>query len=477
MATQAHSDEDFRDVIATVDKDGKRKWIYPKKPSGRYHNGRIIVSILLLAFLIAIPFIKIKGHQALLFDVLDRKFVIFGQIFMPQDFHLFVLGMLLSIVFVIVFTLAYGRIFCGWVCPQTIFMEMVFRKIEYWIEGDANQQRRLNQAPWTGEKIAKKTAKHLIFLLIAFGISNLFLAYIVSTERLGDMIADTPKEHMGIFTALLFFTGAFYGVFAFLREQVCTTICPYGRLQGVLLTKESIVISYDYVRGEPRGKYKKPKKELQSDIEVLEQKIQGDCVDCGLCVQVCPTGIDIRNGTQLECVNCTACIDACDDIMDRFKRPRGLIRYASEKEIAEDKKFAFTPRLLFYSAVLVVLAAVMGGLLFTRQAVEVTILRAQGQTFQRLENGHIRNMYMVQAINKTSEPAELRFVLETPQKGKIEVVGQAFSLEAEGLKKGVLVVDLPFETTAGRKTPVSVAIYAGEQLLEIQDLSFFAPKK
>jgi cytochrome c oxidase accessory protein FixG len=477
MATQAHSHKDFRDVIATVDKDGKRKWIYPKRPSGRYHNGRIVVSVLLLTFLIAMPFVKVKGHQALLFDVLDRKFVIFGQIFMPQDFHLFVLGMLLSIVFIIVFTLAYGRIFCGWVCPQTIFMEMVFRKVEYWIEGDANQQRRLNEAPWTGEKVAKKTAKHLIFLLIAFGISNLFLAYIVSAERLGQMIIDTPKEHMGTFTALLFFTAAFYGVFAFLREQVCTTICPYGRLQGVLLTKESIVISYDYVRGEPRGKYKKPKKELQSDIDVLEQKIQGDCVDCGLCVQVCPTGIDIRNGTQLECVNCTACIDACDDIMDRFKRPRGLIRYASEREIAEDKKFVFTPRLVFYSVVLVVLAAVMGGLLFTRQAVEVTILRAQGQTFQRLENGHIRNVYMVQAINKTSEPAQLRFVLEKPQKGQVEVVGDSFSLEAEGLKKGVLVVDLPLETTQGRKTPVSVAIYSGEQLLEVQDLSFFAPKK
>jgi cytochrome c oxidase accessory protein FixG len=249
--------EDYRDHIATVDQSGKRIWLYPKKPSGRFYNARIWVSFAFLAIFLTMPFIKVDGEQFLLFNVLERKFVLFGLLFTPQDFHLFVLAMLTFIVFIILFTVVYGRLFCGWVCPQTVFMEMFFRKIEYWIEGDSNEQRRLDKAPWTTEKIRKKTLKHVVFFLIAVVVSNYFLAYVIGMDAVIQIVKEPVSQNFYGFVAMLIFSGVFYGVFSRLREQVCTTICPYGRLQGVLLVKDSIVVAYDYVRGEPRGKLKK----------------------------------------------------------------------------------------------------------------------------------------------------------------------------------------------------------------------------
>ncbi|MEQ8238085.1 MAG: cytochrome c oxidase accessory protein CcoG, partial [Cyclobacteriaceae bacterium] len=305
--------EDFRDHLATVDEDGKRIWVYPKKPKGKFTNYRMLVSILLLLILFSGPFIKIGGEPLLLFNILERKFVIFGQTFWPQDFFLAVIGMITTVVFVILFTVVYGRIFCGWICPQTIFMEWVFRRVEYFIEGDYMAQKKLDKQPWNQEKILKKTSKHLVFLFISLLIMHTFLAYIIGVEDLQAMILAGPNEAFGGFIAMSVFTALFYGVFGFMREQVCTTVCPYGRLQGVLLDKQSIVVAYDHVRGENRSKLRKG--------EDREEHGYGDCIDCKQCVYVCPTGIDIRNGTQLDCVNCTACIDACDSIMDRINKP------------------------------------------------------------------------------------------------------------------------------------------------------------
>ncbi|MBR9978074.1 MAG: 4Fe-4S binding protein, partial [Bacteroidetes bacterium] len=273
----------FRDRIATVDEEGGRNWIYPKKPFGRFFRWRTWVSWLLLAFLFLAPFIRINDEQLLLFNVLERKFVLFGITFWPQDFHLFVLLMIASVVFIFLFTAVYGRIFCGWICPQTIFMEMVFRKIEYLIEGDAHKQRALHAAPWTTGKILKKVSKQVIFFGISFLISNLFLAYIIGMDELLEIVTAPPSAHLTGFITILLFSGAFYFVFSWFREQVCTLVCPYGRLQGVLLDESSVVISYDFVRGEPREKFRKN----------VERKA-GDCVDCHQCVVVCPTGIDIR---------------------------------------------------------------------------------------------------------------------------------------------------------------------------------------
>ncbi|HEX7358220.1 MAG TPA: 4Fe-4S binding protein, partial [Ignavibacteriaceae bacterium] len=249
--------QNYRDQLATVTKEGKRIWIYPKKPSGKFYNARTVVSLLLLAFLIIVPFIKVNGHQFLLFDFLNRNFILFGIPFGPHDFHLFVLAMIAIIVFIILFTVVFGRIFCGWACPQTIFMEMVFRKIEYWIEGDARDQRKLDAEAWNGKKLFKKSLKNIIFFLIAFLISHIFLSYIISMDKVISIISQPPGVHLSGFIALIAFSFVFYWVFAFFREQACTIVCPYGRLQGVLLDQDSIVIAYDYKRGEPRSKIKK----------------------------------------------------------------------------------------------------------------------------------------------------------------------------------------------------------------------------
>lgn len=329
-------DEQFRDSIATVDQRGKRIWIYPKKPSGKFTNYRTWLSYLLLAVLFGLPFVKVHGEPFVLLNILERNFILFGVHFAPQDFYLFAIAMLIFLVFIILFTVIFGRLFCGWVCPQTIFMEMVYRKIEYWIEGDYHAQKKLDLAPLTFDKAWRKSLKHVLFFGIAVLISNTFLAYIIGMDAVVSIVTEPVSMHLSGFTAMILFSFTFYIVFARLREQVCTTICPYGRLQGVMLDNKSLVVAYDFVRGEPRGKIQKPKPQSSSlALSLLEDSpakttaVLGDCVDCKLCVHVCPTGIDIRNGTQLECVNCTACMDACDDVMRKVHRPEGLIRLDS----------------------------------------------------------------------------------------------------------------------------------------------------
>ncbi len=363
-------DQEYRDHISTVDSRGKRVWVYPKKPQGKFHTYRIIVAIILLALLFTSPFIKVNGQPLMLFNIFERKFIIFGTPFWPQDFHLFALALISFVVFIVLFTVVFGRVWCGWACPQTIFMEMVFRKIEYWIEGEANKQRRLDQMPWNSEKIIKKGSKHLLFILISLIISHLVMAYLIGIDHLKELVSQSPMENLAGFTGLMFFTFLFYMVFAFLREQVCVAVCPYGRLQGVFLVDNSIAVMYDWLRGEPRGKLKKN----QDSPEAQE----GDCIDCKRCVHVCPTGIDIRNGTQLECVNCTACMDACDYVMKRIDRSKGLIRLASYNSIKNGVKILINTRVMGYSLILLLLISLQVYLLTTRIPVETTIVQGAG---------------------------------------------------------------------------------------------------
>lgn len=459
-------DESFRDSIATVDKRGKRVWIYPKKPAGKWFNKRALLGYALLVILFAGPFIRIAGEPLLQIDVLERRFVIFGQIFWPQDIHLFVLAFITGIIFIALFTVAFGRLFCGWVCPQTIFMELVYRRIEYWIEGDRKQQQALNKAPWSAQKLVKKTAKHLLFFVVAFLIGNTFLAYIIGSDRLMDIITSPPMEHLGGFLAMLGFSFLFYGVFAFLREQVCTTMCPYGRLQGVLLDRQSLVVAYDHVRGEERGKFRKG--------EDRESASKGDCIDCKACVHVCPTGIDIRNGTQLECVNCTACIDACNHMMESVDLPKGLIRFASEDEITEKKPWRFTTRMKAYSAVLTVLIGVIIALIVLRSDVEATVLRTPGMLFQEQEDGRISNLYNFKVVNKTSRAMPLRFeLIGTP--GEILLVGKEVHVEKAALSQGALFILLDHKELRGTKTKLTIGVYSGDRLIEEVSTSFVGP--
>ena len=458
--------ETFRDHIATVDQSGKRVWVFPKKPFGKFTNYRAIVSYGLLAILFSGPFIKIGGQPLLLLDVLDRRFIIFGQVFWPQDFYLFVIGMITLLVFIILFTVVFGRIFCGWICPQTIFMEGVFRKIEYLIEGDYMAQKKLDRQPWNREKIIKKSVKQLLFLMISSLIMHTFLAYFVGVDKLWQIISGGPMENTGGFAAMLLFTGLFYGVFGWMREQVCTTICPYGRLQGVLLDRQSIVVAYDHVRGETRSKFRKDEDRVAVG--------KGDCIDCNQCVLVCPTGIDIRHGTQLECVNCTACIDACDNIMDRIGKPRGLVRYASEQNIAENKPFVFTGRMKAYTAVLTILIGVLVSLLIIRSDFQTTILRTPGMMFQEREDGSITNLYQVKMVNKTIDEMDVKLVLLEPE-GRIEMVGSDIKLEAQGIGQGAFFIVIDPKNLGGMNQDVKIGVFKGDEQIQTVKTSFLGP--
>ncbi|MEO1484757.1 MAG: cytochrome c oxidase accessory protein CcoG [Bacteroidota bacterium] len=465
-------EENFRDSIGTINEEGKRAWIYPKKPKGRFFEYRKYVSYALLLFLFAAPFVKINGHQFLMFNVLERRFNIFGFPFWPQDFHLVVISMIAGVIFIALFTVAYGRIFCGWFCPQTIFMEMVFRRIEYWIDGDRGAQMRLDKAPWTGKKIRKRLLKWSIFFLISFLIANVFLAYLIGSEKLLRYIQDGPMAHLSTMIPLLIFTTVFYFVFAWFREQVCIIACPYGRLQGVLLDDKSIVVAYDHKRGEGTAGRKKFRK--NEDREALGN---GDCIDCFQCVNVCPTGIDIRNGTQLECVNCTACIDECDHIMESIQKPKGLIRYASENEIVKQEKFTFTPRMKGYTAVLTILTGVLVGMLFLRNELEANILRLPGQLYQRKENNIISNVYTYKLVNKTTNDIDKVSFKLLSHKGSIILVSQDnFKVGAEELAEGTLFIEINNSALTGDKDELKIGVYSGEELIETTFTKFLAPR-
>lgn len=465
------SDEAFRDTIGTIDEAGNRKFIYPKKPSGKLYEYRKWVSYFLLIVLVANPFVKVNGNQFMMFNILERRFTIFGFPFWPQDFYLFVLFMIIGIVFVILFTVIFGRIFCGWICPQTIFLEMVFRRIEYWIEGDRGAQIRLHKQEWNAEKIRKKVLKWSLFLIISFFIANVFLAYLISSDALYKMIEEGPRNHISTLVSLGIFTGVFYFIFAWFREQVCIIACPYGRLQGVLLDDKSINVAYDFVRGEKTaGRAKFNKQEDRSATG------KGDCIDCKQCVNVCPTGIDIRNGTQLECINCTACIDECNTIMNSVGLPEGLIRYASEEEIEKEKKFKFTSRMKGYSAVLFILTGVLIGLLFLRSDVEAVILRLPGQLFQH-KGDNISNVYTFKVINKTSKDLDSVHFKLVGIKGSLKIVGtQYLKVSKQSMNSGTLFVEINQNILETDKTNLKIEVYNGNNKIETTTTSFLSPR-
>ncbi len=459
-------DEEYRNSIATVDQQGKRIWVYPKKPTGNFHTWRIVVTTFLLGVLFTGPFIKIGGQPFLLLNIFERKFVVLGQAFWPQDFVLLAITLITFFVFIILFTVVFGRVWCGWMCPQTLFMEMVFRKIEYAIEGDAAAQRRLDKAPWDSEKLVKKVGKHFIFLLISLLIAHTVMAYLIGIEKTWSIIQHSPSENLAGFLGLIAFTGVFYGVYARFREQACIAVCPYGRLQGVLLIKDSIVVAYDWLRGEPRSHLKKKKTEVKT----------GDCIDCKLCVHVCPTGIDIRQGTQLECVNCTACIDACDEVMLKIGKPKGLIRFASYNSIKDGIQKIITPRVIGYSAVLVLLLGVLSFTLATRTDVETTMLKVPGTLYQRSTDGYITNLYNVEFINKTFESISLEVKIESPATATLERAdGKNIIIPEEGMVKGIFFIRIPEADVTNARTAVKVGIYQQGKRIETLKVKFIGP--
>lgn len=478
----------YRDSVATITKDGARNFINPKKPKGRLYNLRTRFSIFYLIVFFTLPFLKVNGEPLLMLNVLERKFIIFGLIFWPQDFFIFGIAMLTFVVFIILFTVVFGRVFCGWACPQTIFMEMVFRKIEYWIDGDSSKQKQLKAMPWNTEKIRKRSLKFIIFFAISFIIANFFLAYLISMDELLGYLK-SPSAHIGTLISLLIFTSVFFFVYWWFREQACIVVCPYGRLQGVLLDRDSIVVAYDHERGEPRGKLKKKAdhdckcinckndgacNSLSEKIEAIVP--QGDCIDCLACVRVCPTGIDIRNGTQLECVNCTACIDACDAIMISVKKPVGLIRYASENSIVRGVKLKFTTRIKAYTSVLALLLSLLVFLLVSRTDLDARLMRTAGMTYTSLPDGRISNLYNLKLANKTHKDITYTLKLENI-KGEIQIVGNSSPIvKKEEYAHLQFFVKLNRSEVKGWKTELKVGMYENNKKIKIIEANFIGPE-
>lgn len=458
--------EHFRDSLASVSSEGKRNWIYPKKVSGKFYKWRTYLSWVLLAILFAGPFIQVGGRPYMLFNIFERKFIIFGAAFWPQDTHLLIFLLLIFFVFIILFTAVFGRIFCGWACPQTLFLEMVFRKIEYAIEGDANQQRKLNDMPWNSEKIWKKGLKMTIFVVISLLISHLVMAYLIGVDQVMEIISQPPSAHMSGFIGLMAFTGIFLFVFSWFREQACIVVCPYGRLQGVLLDANSINVTYDHVRGEPRGPIRKNK---------IEEEPKGDCIDCGLCVQVCPTGIDIRNGVQMECVNCTACIDVCDEVMVKVDRPEGLIRYASDNSVMHRTQKLITTRVKVYSAMLVILMGAFIALIATREDLAATVTRFRGMTYQARDTGQISNLYEVSFINKTFDAQQIALVAEN-DKYSVEVVGdQNWTLDGQAKFDGRFFLVKDQKDMEVNQEDVTLLLMQNGEVIDRISTSFVGP--
>ena len=380
------------DSVSTIRDDGSRRYLFPADVSGRFTRARAWAALVLIAIYLLLPWIKVGGFPAVFLDVAYRRFHFFGWTLAAQDLWLMfflITGLGFSLFFV---TALLGRVWCGWACPQTVFLDHVYRKIERWIDGDAVARRALDAAPWSAKKIGQRVAKHAAYLVVSAAIAHLFLAYFVSIPALWRMMRAAPAEHWSAFAFMAVFSGGLYFNFAWFREQLCIVICPYGRLQSVLIDDDSLVIGYDAPRGEPRGK------RAVAGVADPGSRL-GDCIACNRCVQVCPTGIDIRQGLQIECIGCTACIDACDEVMTRLHRPRGLIRYDSLRGLAGHATRWFRPRVALYGVLLAVGAAVAAWALSTIKPANFSVTRMTGMPYVVTPDA-VRNQFLVRLVNK-----------------------------------------------------------------------------
>jgi cytochrome c oxidase accessory protein FixG len=467
VAPVAYTEEHntFRNELASVEKDGRRRWVYARQPSGRLYRARTIVSVFLMAFLFLAPFITIHGQPLMLLDVVHRRFVIFSTLFVPQDFYLVVMFALTTLVTVVLSTVVVGRIWCGWLCPQTVFMEMLFRKLEYAIEGSAEQQLRRDRGRWTIDRAIRKSIKHTVFFALSFFIANVFLAWIIGAGPLFQIITDPPGQHLAGLTAISIFSLTFYAVFVRFREQACVLACPYGRMLSSLVDRQTVTVTYDARRGEPRSKL----------IRSTDQVRFGDCIDCHRCVTVCPTGIDIRNGIQLECVACTACIDACNDVMARIGRPSGLIRHTSPEAIAKGRPTWLRTRVIAYAAVWTVLAGSSAFLFFTRPELDFVMLRQPGTLYATVAGGDLANFYTLEAMNRSDRATPISIDVLEPAGATVAILGSSSVVPPYGALDARILVRLPSSAIRGATTPVRFAVRSDGRTLQQIDSAFLGP--
>ncbi len=441
-----------RDSVTTIRKDGSRVFLHPADTRGRWTVARRLTALLLIGVYVLLPWIPIGGYPAVFLDVLNRRFHLFGWTLAAQDIWLLffgITGLAFSLFFV---TALIGRVWCGWACPQTVFLEHVYRRIERWIDGDAAERKRLDAATWSSWKIMKRLLKHTLFLGISLVIAHLFLSYFISIPQLWEWMRQSPSEHWKAFLFVVFFTFILYGNFAWFREQLCLIICPYGRLQSVLVDDDTINVAYDEKRGEPRGKL---------------GHAAGDCIDCFRCVQVCPTGIDIRQGLQMECIACTACIDACDEVMEKLHRPKGLIRYASLNALNRKPRRFFRPRVLLYSAFMLLGLTVAGIALSRVESVEVFLSRMRGMPYYATESG-VRNQYMIRIVSKETKDIALRIVLKDANGVNLAGGGDNFVVPVMGeIERPVVVISALDEYMGPAKIVLELETEAGEFVRDI----------
>ena len=472
--------ERFRAELASIQPDGRRRWIYALRPPKRiYYRLRTYVSWVLLAFLFAAPHIKVGGHQFVLLNIIDREFVLLGVPFWPNDFYLVALMFLTLVVTIVLFTATVGRIWCGWLCPQTIFMEMIFRKIEWWIEGGPKEQAHRNAGPWCADRIWRTGIKIGVFGVISFVIANTFLAYVVSSDVLMGYILHGPGEHLELFGALLAFTFVFFMVFYRFREQACLIACPYGRYMSALVDDNTIAVTYDHKRGEHRSKWTREdtaakREAVATGVSFTRAEARGDCVDCHQCVTVCPTGIDIRNGIQLECVNCTACMDACDDVMEKVGLPTGLVRYTSLNAIEQGRSSWFTNRIKAYGAIWLVLMSVVITLFALRSDLDVMILRQEGTTWVEMGD-RIGNFYRIQVINKGSESLPLTLHIEQPSTAVLQPIALPAEVESQQIEKGRFLLSLPRDVIQAQQNTITINVVSNGTVIKRITTSFVGP--
>lgn len=392
MARQSRRNLPNLDSVSSINPDGSRRFIRPAHVSGRFTRARTIVGLILLLITVILPWIDIGGYPAVLLDIPHRRFHLFGITLIAQDLWLsfFILSGLGFLLFVV--TSLWGRIWCGWTCPHSLLLEQIFRPIERLVEGDSARQRALDDAPWTSSKVMRRGLKHALYIIVSLSLAHVFLSYFVPVEVIGKWILSNPSEHWDSFLLVATLTGLFYFNFSWFREQLCIVICPYGRVQSALIDDDSLIIGYDTTRGEPRGKPSDP--------------ANGHCIDCLRCVNVCPMGIDIRMGLQIECIGCAYCIDACDQVMDKLRRPRGLIRYDSLNGFAGKRRKLLRPRTFLYAGFLLVGSIVMTLSLFQLKPFHLSVTRMSGPPFHRTETA-VRNQFSVRLLNKTGQETAL----------------------------------------------------------------------
>jgi cytochrome c oxidase accessory protein FixG len=445
---------------STMDERGRRNWIYPAAIMGPFMRWRRWTGYLLIVIYLATPWIKIGGMQAVWLQIPERRFILFGHLFFPQDaFYLVFLlvGLALGLFF---FTALVGRVWCGWACPQTVWMEEVFRKIEWLVEGDHHAQRRLDEGPWTVNKVARKTVKHALFLLCSAFISNTFIAYFAGTENLLHWMLSPPGQHWTAFLFMASILGAFYFDFAWFREQFCTVLCPYARFQAVLTDADTVQVGYDTVRGEPRGRV---------------GTTEGDCIDCHKCVAVCPTGIDIRDGYQLECIGCARCIDACDSIMDRTGRPRGLIRYDSLARLQGQVTRILRPRVIVYSLLLVGVVLMLVWGLGTRRLLDFNVLRAPGEPFTVLPGNLVSNHFHLRVFNRSDVARTYRIDMDGPPGAQLIMPVNPVRVPPGEPMKLEAFVNIPYAAVEAGRAPLQFHVHEVDRRVADEPTVFISP--